>query len=69
MISVYTGTLLGKCWTILQARYPEYKHRVTDPYPIIAYRAGGKIAKYATRASIDITLFGGGKMYCKLTLN
>lgn len=66
-ISSFTGFLLGKCWAILRVRYPEYEHeRITDPYPTIAFRAGGKAAKIATRVCIDITLFGGATVFLLL---
>nr|XP_039263903.1 amino acid transporter AVT1E-like isoform X2 [Styela clava] len=57
--AAYTGTLLGKCWAILRNRYPEYENdRITDPYPTIAHRAGGRVAEIATRVCLDITMFG-----------
>nr|XP_039263906.1 amino acid transporter AVT1C-like [Styela clava] len=67
VLSCYTGTLLGRCWTILRTRYPEYEsERITDPYPTIAYRAGGKVAEIATRVCIDITLFGSDTVFMLL---
>lgn len=67
IISAYTGSLLGKCWTILRLRYPEYEvQRITDPYPTIAFRAGGKFAEYVTRFCIDATLFGGATVFLLL---
>ncbi|XP_039263499.2 uncharacterized protein LOC120339438 [Styela clava] len=67
LISSYTGSILGRCWTLLRARYPEYEHeRITDPYPTIAHRAGGKVAEIATRVCIDVTLFGGATVFLLL---
>lgn len=67
VLSAYTGTVLGKCWTVLRARYPEYiEQKITDPYPIIGFRAAGKAGLYATRICINVTLFGGATVFVLL---
>ncbi|KAG8184420.1 hypothetical protein JTE90_004590 [Oedothorax gibbosus] len=56
--SLYAGICLGRCWSILEERYEEYKAKNRYPYPAIAFRAGGKWMKYVTSVCIDINLFG-----------
>ncbi|CAK8681446.1 unnamed protein product [Clavelina lepadiformis] len=67
LLSSYTGSLLGKCWTVLRKRYPEYEEDyIADPYPTIGFRAAGKWGKYITRICILLTLIGAGTVYLLL---
>ncbi|VDH95842.1 Hypothetical predicted protein [Mytilus galloprovincialis] len=44
--SAYTATLIGKCWVMIEDRYPEYRSHVPDPYPIIGEKAFGTFGRY-----------------------
>lgn len=47
-VSAYTGDILGKCWTIVRERHPEFKDgKVRYPYPAIGEEAFGKLGRYA----------------------
>uniref|UniRef100_A0A914S560 Amino acid transporter transmembrane domain-containing protein n=1 Tax=Parascaris equorum TaxID=6256 RepID=A0A914S560_PAREQ len=41
IICAYTGNQLSENWTILQERWPEYRHHCRKPYPAMGYRALG----------------------------
>uniref|UniRef100_F6VBN4 Amino acid transporter transmembrane domain-containing protein n=1 Tax=Ciona intestinalis TaxID=7719 RepID=F6VBN4_CIOIN len=67
LISAFTGSILGKCWTILRMRYPEYEDQyIPDPYPTIGFRAAGRVGRFATRFCIIATLYGGATVYLLL---
>ncbi|GBN38749.1 Amino acid transporter AVT1E [Araneus ventricosus] len=56
--SLYAGICLGRCWSILEERYEEYKGKCRYPYPAIAYRAFGKKTQHIVSFCIDVNLFG-----------
>ncbi|XP_074659614.1 uncharacterized protein LOC141912272 [Tubulanus polymorphus] len=56
--AAYTGSILGKCWMILQERYPEYRQPTRYPYPAIGYRACGPAGRYLVSLCNNVTLFG-----------
>ena len=64
LIQSYTGRILGKCWTLLRKRYPQYttEENVPDPYNVIGYRAAGKWGLIASRVSNFVALFGTGEL-------
>jgi len=67
IISAYTGTILGKCWLIIKERYQEYDDmHVSDPFPVIGFRAAGKWGEMITRVFVWFSLFGAGKNHGKL---
>lgn len=37
-----SATLIGKCWIILEERWPEYRVQCRNPYPEIGKMAFGK---------------------------
>lgn len=43
--SSYTGTLIGKIWILIQNEFPEYRHHIPDPYPVIGEKTYGRIGK------------------------
>lgn len=45
-MATISAIFLGRCWTILLKRYPEYRIHCRKPYPEIAYRAMGPKMKY-----------------------
>lgn len=58
LASGYCGVILGRSWTILRERYPEYQEHVRDPYPTIGLRAVGKWGARAVSVCVNITLLG-----------
>ncbi|GBN01106.1 hypothetical protein AVEN_91218-1 [Araneus ventricosus] len=56
--ALYAGICLGRCWSILEERYEEYRTKFRYPYPAIAYRAYGRKTKYFVSFCIDVNLFG-----------
>lgn len=58
LASGYCGVVLGRCWSILRSRHPEYQQHVREPYPAIGRRAVGKWGAIAVNISINITLLG-----------
>ncbi|XP_035213521.1 amino acid transporter AVT1J-like isoform X1 [Stegodyphus dumicola] len=65
--SLYSGVCLGRCWTILEERYDEYKQKNRYPYPTIAYRAMGTKMRYIVSFCIDFTLFGVATVFLLLS--
>ncbi|CAB3361564.1 Hypothetical predicted protein [Cloeon dipterum] len=66
LVACYGGSRLGKCWTILEERYPEIypKHLQTrNPYACIAHRTLGDWGSRIVSACVQITLFGAGTVY------
>ena len=41
----FVGTRLGHCWIMIEERFPEFREKCRDPYPVIAEKAAGKIAR------------------------
>ncbi|UYV62429.1 hypothetical protein LAZ67_2000508 [Cordylochernes scorpioides] len=73
--AAYTGILLGRCWIILEERWPEYKTELGDPYPTIGEKAVGRWVKGITTESLcripvsilsHITLLGCGVVFILL---
>ncbi|XP_039287493.1 amino acid transporter AVT1A-like isoform X1 [Nilaparvata lugens] len=62
----YGGCRLGKCWTILEERYPEHRASSRNPYSTIAYRAYGRWCSLLVSGCIQVTLFGAGVVYLLL---
>ncbi|XP_075229576.1 uncharacterized protein LOC142329123 isoform X2 [Lycorma delicatula] len=62
----YGGTRLGRCWAILEERYPEYRGSSRNPYATIAYRAVGKWGSLLVSTCIQFTLFGAAVVYLLL---
>ncbi|XP_055936791.1 uncharacterized protein LOC129966393 [Argiope bruennichi] len=56
--ALYAGICLGRCWSILEERYEEYRTKFRYPYPAIAYRAYGRKTKYFVSFCIHVNLFG-----------
>ncbi|KAJ8032545.1 Amino acid transporter AVT1D [Holothuria leucospilota] len=57
ILEIYTGALLGRCWIILQERFPAtYKQQNRYPYPAIAYEAFGTVGRVIVSLTIQITL-------------
>ncbi|XP_033113774.1 amino acid transporter AVT1J-like [Anneissia japonica] len=58
MASCYTAIILGRCWMIIQNRFPRYKEHVRYPYPAIGYEAFGNSGKHLVTFCVNFTLFG-----------
>ncbi|XP_041354707.1 amino acid transporter AVT1D-like isoform X2 [Gigantopelta aegis] len=57
-LSMYTGDILGKCWCLVQERYPEFRGHVRYPYPAMGQITYGKPGRLLVSFSINFTLFG-----------
>lgn len=60
------GICLGRCWDILEERFPEHRNRTRNPYATIAFRAIGRNASRLVSICIQCTLFGAGTVYLLL---
>ncbi|PVD28156.1 hypothetical protein C0Q70_10741 [Pomacea canaliculata] len=65
-ISAYTGQILGRCWTIVQDRYPSLRGHVRYPYPAMGYITYGTIGRLVVSFSINFTMFGASVVYLLL---
>ncbi|GFT56596.1 amino acid transporter AVT1E [Nephila pilipes] len=65
--SLYSAVCLGKCWSILEERYEEYRKKNRRPYASIAYRSFGKIMQYFVSFSLFVNLFGVSIIYLLLS--
>ncbi|XP_071842936.1 uncharacterized protein [Apostichopus japonicus] len=63
VMSAYTGFILGRCWTILQDRFPIYKQQTRFPYPAIGYETYGNKGRYLVSFCVNATLFGVGTVF------
>ncbi|KAL3077918.1 hypothetical protein niasHS_013447 [Heterodera schachtii] len=66
---MYTSTVLGKCWVILQRRWPSSysKQHCRQPYPEIGGRACGPKLRAAVAACIDLNQFSTTTVYLLLS--
>jgi len=64
--SLFTGTRLGLCWTMLEDRYEEFRGQVRDPYPAIGDKAVGRWGRIVSLVAISFTLYGGGCVFIVL---
>ncbi|XP_023239379.1 amino acid transporter AVT1J-like isoform X1 [Centruroides sculpturatus] len=62
----YAGVCLGRCWLILEERWPEYRMRMRYPYPAIAYRATCTCMRYVVSFCVDFTLIGVSTVFLLL---
>jgi len=56
----FVGTRLGYCWIMVEERFPEYREKCRDPYPVIAEKAVGKVGRYFATACIISVSYGSG---------
>ncbi|XP_052090181.1 uncharacterized protein LOC127726766 [Mytilus californianus] len=66
LLSTYTATLIGKCWAMIQERYPEYRSHVPDPYPIMGEKTYGKTGRYLVTITLNIFNFGSSVVFLVL---
>ncbi|XP_063402412.1 uncharacterized protein LOC134686669 [Mytilus trossulus] len=66
LLSTYTAALIGKCWVIIQERYPEYQSHVPDPYPIMGEKTYGKTGRHLVTLTMNIYNFGSSVVYMVL---
>ncbi|XP_071136027.1 uncharacterized protein [Mytilus edulis] len=67
--SAYTATLIGKCWVMIEDRYPEYRSHVPDPYPIIGEKAFGTFGRNLVTVTNNIFNFGTAVVFMVLAAN
>lgn len=57
-VAGFAAVFLGRCWLIVEERYPEYRSNVRDPFALIGLRAvGPKMSSFVT-LNIVLQLFG-----------
>lgn len=61
-ISAYTGQILGRCWTIVQDRYPSLRGHVRYPYPAMGYITYGTIGRYKSSTPLSCVYVCGTEM-------
>ncbi|VDM39473.1 unnamed protein product [Toxocara canis] len=66
MVCAYTGNQLSENWTILQERWPEYRHHCRKPYPAMGYRALGPKFMSIVSICLDVTQFGTAVVFMLL---
>ena len=54
----FAAVCLGRCWLIVEERYPEYRSNVREPFCIIGLRAVGHRTKSFVTLNIILQLFG-----------
>lgn len=64
----YTALLLGENWAIMRRRWPTHYSGVhcRKPYPEMAFRALGPLARRLTAATLHVMLFGVAVVYLLL---
>jgi len=56
--SAQAAVYLGRCWNIIEERWPEYKALQADPYSIIGLRAYGRKTQVLVSLSVSVQLYG-----------
>uniref|UniRef100_A0A0N5A7L2 Aa_trans domain-containing protein n=1 Tax=Syphacia muris TaxID=451379 RepID=A0A0N5A7L2_9BILA len=66
VVCAYTSQQLSNNWTILQTRWPEYRHHCRKPYPAMGFRAIGLKFKHFVSLCLDVTMFGTAVVFLLL---
>lgn len=66
LMCTYTGVLLSENWTVLQARWPEYRSHCRKPYPAMGLRALGPSFAHFVSICLDVTQFGTAVVFLLL---
>jgi vesicular inhibitory amino acid transporter len=66
IMCAYTGSQLAENWTILQQRWPEYRHHCRKPYPAMGLRSLGPKCMNAVSVCLDLTQFGTAVVFLLL---
>ncbi|XP_053644795.1 uncharacterized protein [Cherax quadricarinatus] len=59
----FAGTKLGRCWVILEERWPEHRQLARQPYMDIAHRSLGNTGRKITLVSVVLNLFGSTTVF------
>ncbi|KAI6184575.1 Aa-trans domain-containing protein [Aphelenchoides bicaudatus] len=65
-IAMWTCSLLGRCWVMLQQRFPEYRDHCRQVFAEIGYRSLGKWGKTWVTITIGINQLGVSVIYLLL---
>ena len=57
-LSGYCGIRLSSSWLLILSKNSSFRQGLRDPFPAIAYEAGGKIARYLVLIVSYVQLFG-----------
>ncbi|KAK7474589.1 hypothetical protein BaRGS_00034173 [Batillaria attramentaria] len=66
VVCAYTGTILGRCWSIVQDRYPEMRGHVRYPYPAMGQITFGRPGRYFISIATNSALFGTAVVFLLL---
>jgi len=66
IMCAYTGSQLSENWTILQQRWPEYRHHCRKPYPAMGLRSLGPRCMNIVSVCLDLTQFGTAVVFLLL---
>ncbi|KAK7065257.1 hypothetical protein SK128_001565 [Halocaridina rubra] len=59
----FSGSRLGKCWIMLEERWPEYKKPVKQPYMEMAYKAMGIVGRRVALSAVLLNLYGSTTVF------
>lgn len=65
-VSAYTGHILGRCWIIVQDRYPEMRGHIRYPYPAMGQVTFGKPGRILISFATNSALFGTAVVFLLL---
>lgn len=57
---------LGKCWLIIEERWPEFRSVQSDPYAVIGLKAFGRKTQVLVSLSVSIQLYGVAIVFLSL---
>lgn len=57
---------LGRCWCIIEEKWPEYKAMQSDPYSVIGLKAFGRKTQILVSLSVFVQLYGVATVFLAL---
>ena len=63
LVSMYCGIRLSSCWMLILRKNDSIRQGARDPFPVIAYEAGGRYARVLVNFVSYVQLFGVGVIF------